>query len=146
MAAKTASTAPEAPTSRANAHSSVSAQVNARIDPEVKRRGDEGLAAAGLTPTQAVRALWSLAASCVDEPQRLRAALLPEEAEAERLEREAERQRRLGLAQEGATLMRNAYLELDLDWPPAASELSYEELRELAYLEQFPEVFESPRP
>ena len=36
-------------------------QVNARIDATLKATGDAGLAAAGYTPTQAVRALWALA-------------------------------------------------------------------------------------
>ena len=36
-------------------------QVNARIDAKLKATGDAGLAAAGYTPTQAVRALWALA-------------------------------------------------------------------------------------
>ena len=142
MAAESATTAPKASTTQAKTRQSVSSQVNARIDPELKRRGDEGIAAAGLTPTQAVRALWSLAANCINKPERLRATLFPEVAKAERQERDAERQRKVELAREGADLLRNTYHELDLDWPSATSELSYEELRELAYREQFPEAFE----
>lgn len=144
MAAGATVTAPEAPTTGTRARAGASAQVNARIDPELKRRGDEGLAAAGLTATQAVRALWSLAASCADDPERLRAALLPEEVERERQEREAERQRKIRLAREGADIVKNAYIAMGLDWPPPTSELSYEELKELAYRERFPEFFETP--
>lgn len=146
MAAGATVTAPEAPTTRPKAHAGASAQVNARIDPELKRRGDEGLAAAGLTATQAVRALWSLAASCADDPGRLRAALLPEEVERERQEREAERQRKIRLAREGADIVKNALIALGIDPPRPGehSELSYEELKELAYRERFPEFFETP--
>ncbi len=143
MAAKTAMTAPEASVARTKVRASASAQVNARIDPELKRLGDEGLAAAGLTPTQAVRALWSMAASCVNEPERLRAALLPKEIEEERQGRETERRRRVELARAGADIMKSAYRDMGLDWPPSTSGLSYEELKELAYRERFPEAFES---
>ena len=35
-----------------------SIQMNTRIDPKLKERGDVALAEIGLTPSQAVRALW----------------------------------------------------------------------------------------
>ena len=44
--------------------------------------GDAALAAAGLTPTQAVRMLWSLAVRYQGEPEKLRAALDPDSAKA----------------------------------------------------------------
>lgn len=38
------------------------AQLNVRLDPELKKAGDEALASIGLTPSQAIRALWERAA------------------------------------------------------------------------------------
>lgn len=69
------------------------AQVNARIDAELKESGDAALAAAGLTPTQAVRLLWSLAVRYRDEPERLHEALDPDSA-APSADEMAERQRK----------------------------------------------------
>lgn len=69
------------------------AQVNARIDAELKEAGDAALAAAGLTPTQAVRMLWSLAVRYQDEPERLHEVLDPDSA-ALSADEMAERQRR----------------------------------------------------
>ena len=40
-----------------------SIQVNVRMDPELKRRGDAALAGMGLTPTKAINLLWKCAAS-----------------------------------------------------------------------------------
>lgn len=57
------------------AHGSMQSRVNARIDANLKTAGDAALAAAGLTPTQAVRMLWSLAVRYQDEPEKLRAML-----------------------------------------------------------------------
>ena len=39
------------------------AQINVRLDADLKRSGDAALSKAGMTPSQAVRALWQLAAS-----------------------------------------------------------------------------------
>ena len=44
------------------------AQMNTRIDAEVKERGDAVLAQAGYSSSQAVRAIWSFAASHAHEP------------------------------------------------------------------------------
>lgn len=62
-------------------HKPAQSQVNARIDADLKATGDAALAAAGLTPTQAVRMLWSLAVRYQGEPEKLRAALDPDAAE-----------------------------------------------------------------
>ncbi len=39
-----------------------SAQLNVRMDPQLKAAGDAGLADIGFSPSEAVRALWTLAA------------------------------------------------------------------------------------
>ena len=44
------------------------AQINVRLDADLKRSGDAALSRAGMTPSQAVRALWQLAASLADRP------------------------------------------------------------------------------
>ena len=48
------------------------AQMNTRIDAEVKERGDAVLAQAGYSSSQAVRAIWSFAASHAHEPLAVR--------------------------------------------------------------------------
>ena len=45
------------------------AQMNTRIDADLKQRGDAALKRAGYTPSQAVRALWEFAAAHVHEPE-----------------------------------------------------------------------------
>ena len=47
-------------------------QMNTRIDRTLKREGDAALAAAGFTPSQAVRALWEIAVRMRREPESLR--------------------------------------------------------------------------
>lgn len=72
---------PQAEHSAKAKHKPAQSQVNARIDADLKATGDAVLAAAGLTPTQAVRMLWSLAVRYQGEPEKLRAALDPDAAE-----------------------------------------------------------------
>ena len=64
------------------------AQINVRLDADLKRSGDAALSRAGMTPSQAVRALWQLAASLADRPGALEDILLPSRARAEQRERE----------------------------------------------------------
>lgn len=51
------------------------AQMNFRLDPEVKKQGDAALAAAGYTPSEAARGLWEVAASGRYRPELIRAFL-----------------------------------------------------------------------
>ena len=53
------------------------AQINVRLDADLKRSGDAALSRAGLTPSQAVRALWQLAASLADRLARSRISCCP---------------------------------------------------------------------
>ncbi len=46
-------------------------QMNVGIDSSLKERGDAVLAGAGYTPTQAVRALWTIASGNKGNPSRL---------------------------------------------------------------------------
>lgn len=80
------------------------AQINVRIDADLKAAGDAGLAAAGYTPSQAVRILWALAAKYRDNPRQLRRVLEPDAAEPTEDER-AERERKLAAVRRAATLV-----------------------------------------
>ena len=119
----------------------ITSQVNARMDADLKRSGDAAMTAAGLTPSQAIRALWSLASRLADKPGKLRETLFPEE-HAERTRKLDDRaHRRLQLVREGAGIMDRALLAQGVT-PPAPHEhldIPYEELRQLAYREQFPD-------
>lgn len=53
------------------------AQINVRLDADLKRSGDAALSRAGMTPSQAVRALWQLAASLPIAPVRSRISCCP---------------------------------------------------------------------
>lgn len=54
---------------------STTTQMNLRIDATLKRDGDAALAAAGYTPTQAVRTLWRFAAQHRNQPKAVREGL-----------------------------------------------------------------------
>lgn len=58
----------------------------------------------GMTPSQAVRALWQLAASLADRPGALEDILLPSRARAEQREREKVAKRKLELMDQGSKL------------------------------------------
>lgn len=123
-------------------------QVNARIDADLKREGDEGLAAAGLTPTQAVRAVWELAARHKDQPEKIIAALFPDKKEADEKARRAEYERKKKLIDDAPKIAERYYKKAGLPWPPQHTEifsLPYKELRELAYDEELLEQEEMKR-
>ena len=52
-------------------------QINARIDRALKANGDAALLDAGITPSEAIRALWELALRYKDAPRTLRELLFP---------------------------------------------------------------------
>ena len=72
-------------------------QMNVRIDEDVKARGDEVFARAGFTPSQVVRAVWEYAEQTGEVPAFMRAS----GADAD----EAERRRRIALAEYGAHIL-----------------------------------------
>lgn len=51
------------------------AQMNFRLDPETKEKGDAALAEAGYTPSEAARSLWEVAASGRYRPELIRSFL-----------------------------------------------------------------------
>ena len=117
---------------------SATAQINARIDPDLKTRGDAGLAAAGITPTQAIRALWELAAGRIDDPAAIEDALYPDRATARRALDADQRTEKVAVAQRGPSVVEEAMAQLGIDVVAVdAPELSYDELKELAARERF---------
>ena len=54
---------------------SATVQMNTRLERRLKQEGDYALSLAGYSPSEAVRALWRLAASLHDDPSALRSAL-----------------------------------------------------------------------
>ena len=61
---------------------SLTAQMNIRIPQEQKAAGDEALLRIGLTPTEAVRALWELASHQGKDLERIRDLLVPTKQDA----------------------------------------------------------------
>jgi len=115
-----------------------SAQINVRLDANLKRTGDAALSSAGMTPSQAVRALWQLAASLADRPGALQDILSPDRARAEQHEREKAARRKLGLIDQGSQLFAIARRESGID-VPKAQPTGDEELKRNAYADRYGE-------
>lgn len=96
-----------------------SVQLNTRIDPELKRRGDAVFVRAGLTSSEVVRAVWSYAA----EHQQVPECILPAT--------DANRIHKLALAEQGAGKALRMAGELGIDVSVAPSD--HDELRSLMY-------------
>lgn len=119
------------------------AQVNVRMSAELKKAGDVVLAKAGITPSQAVRALWTYAAQHSDAPQKVASMLTSDnktaEEEAAKREREERIARRRELAARGPKLMEETCKAMGIPWPPEPSSWTDEEWKEQAFIEQFGE-------
>ncbi len=114
------------------------AQINVRLDADLKRSGDAALSRAGMTPSQAVRALWQLAASLADRPGVLQDILSPDRARAEQREREKAARRKLGLIDQGSQLFAIACRESGID-VARAQPTGDEELKRNAYADRYGE-------
>ena len=84
-------------------------QMNTRIDDELKARGDEVFARFGLTPSQAVRAVWEYADEHGEPPEFMRP---PTSAEVE-----AEIQRKLAIVEESTHIWENFFISQGLPVP-----------------------------
>ena len=113
------------------------AQINARIDAESKARGDAGLAAAGLSPSQAIRALWELASRNENTPATITAALFPEQQQQRKTDAQAKREARARLIAQGPSIAKDSYAALGIRGVPSTASLSYTELKEQAALEHY---------
>lgn len=116
--------------------STTAAQINVRLDADLKRSGDVALSRAGMTPSQAVRALWQLAASLTDRPGVLQDILLPNRARAEQREREKAAKRKLELIDMGSHLFASACGESGIDMARAQPS-DDEELKRTAYADRY---------
>lgn len=116
---------------------SLAAQVNARIDPELKRSGDEGLAAAGISPTEGVRALYALASLYAKKPSKLIATLYPKAKEQAKRAAADARVRKLKLVDEGASIVADARAELGISASSSVIAPSFDDLIESAYDDKY---------
>lgn len=114
------------------------AQINVRLDPDLKRSGDAALSRAGMTPSQAVRALWQLAASLADRPGALQDTLSPGRARAEQREREKAAKHKLELIDQGSQLFAAVCRESGIDLAKVQP-LGNEELKRNAYADRYGE-------
>lgn len=114
------------------------AQVNVRLDGDLKRSGDAALSRAGMTPSQAVRALWQLAASLADRPGALQDILSPGRARAEQREREKAAKHKLELIDQGSQLFAVACRESEIDLAKVRPS-GDEELKRNAYADRYGE-------
>lgn len=113
-------------------------QMNTRISRALKESGDAALARAGYSPSQAVRKLWSFAASNTHNPRAIQNLLEAEDEEAQS-EAEEERTRRRKISFEGANIVRKGYEKLGIKPSEFTMNASYDELREYALLERLRE-------
>ena len=110
----------------------ITAQMNFRIDEDLKRRGDAALAAAGYTGSGAVRALWAFAAKHEHDPEKVAHALRFDQ-DARFDDAAARRQRMHEAASRGAGICDAGRRKLGIGTPvDGYHELDIEELRELA--------------
>ena len=105
-------------------------QLNIRIDPELKRRGDAVFARAGLTPSQVVRALWQAAA----DTQQVPACVMPSV--------DSGVQERLDAVHRGAGLLTSMMEELGLPLATTAESFDYKTHRDQMYDEMICEMEE----
>lgn len=123
-----------------------SAQMNVRIDPVLKAKGDEAFANAGYTPSQAIRKLWELGASIGLNADAIRCLLEGEEKiSQEYLEEEKRRQDRRARLQSFYDDVERITADFLADQgtkPDSAPwQLSYAELKEQAFASRYDDGF-----
>lgn len=113
-------------------------QMNTRISRALKESGDAALERAGYSPSQAVRKLWSFAASNAHNPRAIQNLLEAEDEEAQS-EAEEERARRREAFRADMSICADAYVRLGIKASDFTINASYDELREYALLERLRE-------
>lgn len=114
-------------------------QINVRIAHSLKEAGDTVLRQAGLSPTQAVRALWELAARNADSPEAVTHALFPEAAQLKEKGEEEAKSRRARLISQGPRISRQVFEELGISLSYEADSPSYDDLKEEVLAERYGE-------
>ena len=114
------------------------AQMNIRIDESLKARGDEALAHAGLSASQAVRAVWRFAADHAQDPRRIARALSFDSDELD--SRAEDRAKRVEEIEAGQRIWEDGLVRLGLSaHTDVYSGMPVEDLRELALLDRLAE-------
>lgn len=109
-----------------------SAQMNVRMDRQLKEAGDAVLASLGMTPSQAVRALWEYLVINERMPSK--------EGSAEILSDEANQRFVESRAAQGSHIIRDACLKYGIPVPDLSGD--YDDLYEEAMAERYPEWVE----
>ena len=107
-------------------------QMNVRIDRQLKEAGDTVLAHIGMTPSQAVRALWEYLVINERMPSK--------EGSAESLSDEANQRFVESRAAQGSHIVRDACLKYGIPVPDLSGD--YDDLYEEAMAERYPEWVE----
>lgn len=107
-------------------------QMNVRIDRQLKEAGDTVLAHIGMTPSQAVRALWEYLVINERMPSK--------EGSAEILSDEANQRFVESRAAQGSHIIRDSCLKYDIPVPDLSGD--YDDLYEEAMAERYPEWVE----
>ena len=90
------------------------AQLNIRLDPELKKAGDRALAELGLPPSQAIRTLYRNLTSGGDRAKGAQRAII--EPNSREQERRAEAERKLKQHREFQTDLKKRYLDLGIPY------------------------------
>lgn len=114
------------------------AQMNFRIDAELKRRGDERFARLGITPSDAMRRLYECAARYDDESESLLRSLVGSEQDASASEGE----KRVQAILDFQAQTRDFYNSLGISHGLSHYAETNEELRELVYEAQMEKMVE----
>lgn len=114
-------------------------QINARIKTDLKIKGDKGLLAAGINPSQAIRGIWELAAKYKDAPEKLKSVLFPDEAHDKNNKKLQQRRKQLKLIEDGSLIYEDFCKSLGLKNQSVTADLTYDELKESAYTQKYSE-------
>ena len=114
------------------------AQINARIDADIKERGDRALSSIGYSPTRIIRAVWEFAGRNANDRKTLRAWVDSLENELTVAQRDAEIEAWEKKLAEGPRIIERAYQEMGIEHPRPLN-MTDEELLEEELLEKMME-------
>lgn len=91
------------------------AQINARIDADVKALGDQALSSIGYSPTKAIRALWEFAGERIHDRKALRELFEMLQGEREAAKREADLAYWQAKVEEGPRMVERIFREMGVE-------------------------------